>query len=68
MDLRVGHAAGVVRDVIIDILKKQKEPLTKQEIIDKSIRKRMVKSNTVSINLQDSKYFKKIKDGKYFLK
>lgn len=63
-----GHAAGVVRDVIIDILKEAKEPLTKQEIIDKVLAKRMVKSNTVSINLQDSKYFKKDKDGKYFLK
>ena len=64
----MGHAAGVVRDVIIDILKEAKEPLTKQEIIDKVLAKRMVKSNTVSINLQDSKYFKKDKDGKYFLK
>jgi hypothetical protein len=52
----------------IDILKEAKEPLTKQEIIDKVLAKRMVKSNTVSINLQDSKYFKKDKDGKYFLK
>ncbi len=63
-----GHAAGVVRDVIIQTLEEAKKPLTKNEIIESVLAKRMVKSNTVVINLQDSKYFKKDKDGKYSLK
>lgn len=63
-----GHAAGVVKDVIADVLKEAGEPLTKQEVLDKVLAKRMVKPNTVIINLQDSKLFKKDKDGKYSLK
>lgn len=62
-----GHAAGVVRDVIVQTLKEAGKPLTKQEIVQKVLEKRMVKANTVIINLQDSKYFKKDKDGKYSL-
>lgn len=60
-----GHAAGVVRDVIVQTLKEAGKPMTKQEIIDKVLSKRLVKANTVTINLQDPKYFKKDKDGKY---
>lgn len=63
-----GHAAGVVRDVIIQTLKEAGKPLTKQEVVESVLAKRMVKANTVVINLQDSKYFKKDKDGKYSLK
>lgn len=62
-----GHAAGVVKDVIIEILKENAKPLTKSEIVEKVLAKRMVKPNTVIINLQDSKLFKKDKDGKYTL-
>jgi hypothetical protein len=63
-----GHAAGVVKDVITETLKESGKPLTKQEIVEKVLGKRMVKPNTVIINLQDSKLFKKDKDGKYSLK
>lgn len=63
-----GHATGVVRDVISQTLQDAKRPLTKQEIIDKVLAKRIVKPNTVLINLQNSKYFVKDKDGKYSLK
>ena len=63
-----GHAAGVVKDVITETLKESGKPLTKQEIVEKVLAKRMVKPNTVIINLQDSKLFKKDKDGKYSLK
>lgn len=63
-----GHAAGVVRDVIVQTLKEAGRPLSKQEIVEKVLAKRMVKANTVVINLQDSKYFKKDKDGRYSLK
>jgi hypothetical protein len=58
----------VVKDVITETLKESGKPLTKQEIVEKVLAKRMVKPNTVIINLQDSKLFKKDKDGKYSLK
>lgn len=54
--------------MIIESLKEAGIPLTKQEIVEKVLAKRIVKVNTVLINLQDTKYFKKDKDGKYFLK
>ena len=59
-----GYMSGVVKDVIKKIIEKG-GPLTKQEIIDKVLKERYVKENTIVINLQNKKYFKKNKDGKY---
>lgn len=59
-----GYMSGVVKDVIKKILEKN-GPLTKQEIIQKVLKERYVKENTIIINLQNPKYFKKNKDGKY---
>jgi DNA-directed RNA polymerase delta subunit len=59
-----GYMSGVVKDVIKKIIEKS-GPLTKQEIIEKVLKERYVKENTIIINLQNKKYFKKNKDGKY---
>lgn len=59
-----GYEKGVVKDVIAKILKKD-GPLTKKEIIDRVLKERYVKENTIFVNLQDTKLFKKTKDGKY---
>lgn len=59
-----GYMAGVVRDVIKKILDKN-GPLSKKEIIDKVMKERYVKENTILVNLQNPKYFKKDKEGKY---
>ncbi|MEK7118171.1 MAG: sigma factor-like helix-turn-helix DNA-binding protein [Patescibacteria group bacterium] len=59
-----GYSTGVVRDVIADIVKKN-GPLTRDEIIEKVMRERYVKSNTILVNLQNPKYFKKSKEGRY---
>jgi DNA-directed RNA polymerase delta subunit len=61
-----GYMAGVVRDVITKILEKH-GPLTKKEIFDKVLKERYVKENTIAVNLQNKKHFKKGKDGKYAL-
>ncbi len=61
-----GYMSGVVRDVIGNILKKS-GPLTKEEIIEKVLKERYVKDNTIMVNLQNQKYFKKGPDGKYFV-
>ncbi len=59
-----GYMSGVVKDVIKKIIEKN-GPLTKSEVIDKILKERYVKENTIVINLQNPKYFKKNKDGKY---
>jgi hypothetical protein len=59
-----GYMSGVVKDVIKKILAKE-GPLTKEEIIDKVLKERYVKENTIMVNLQNTKFFKKGKDGRY---
>ncbi len=59
-----GYAPGVVRDVIRSVIEKN-GPLTKDEVIDKVMKERYVKENTIVVNLQNPKYFKRDKEGKY---
>lgn len=59
-----GYSSGVVRDVIKGIIK-ENGPLTRDEIIDKVLKERHVKENTVVVNLQNQQYFKKGKDGRF---
>ena len=59
-----GYAPGVVRDVIANILQKH-GPLTKEQVVEKVMKERYVKENTIAVNLQNPKYFKHDKEGKY---
>jgi hypothetical protein len=59
-----GYKPGVVRDVIRETLEK-KGPLKKEEIIEHVKSARFVKDNTILVNLNDSRYFKRMKDGRY---
>jgi hypothetical protein len=59
-----GYKPGVVRDVIREILKRE-GALTKEEVVDKVLKERYLKKNTILVNLQNPKYFKKNKDKKY---
>lgn len=59
-----GYSTGVVREVIADILKKH-GPLSKEDVLEKVMKERYVKQNTVIVNLQNPKYFKKNKQGLY---
>lgn len=61
-----GYMSGVVRDVIRNVLEKS-GPLTKEEIVGKVLKERYVKENTIVVNLQNLKFFKKDKDGRYSL-
>ena len=61
-----GYINGIVKDVITKILDKS-GPLSKKEIVEKVMKERYVKENTILVNLQNSKNFKKEKDGKYSL-
>jgi hypothetical protein len=55
-----GHTGGVVRDVITEVLKEAGRPLPKEEVIERVLAKRIVKPNTVLVNLQNAKYFRKV--------
>lgn len=59
-----GYMSGVVKDVIKKIIEKN-GPLTKKEIVEKVMKERYVKENTILVNLQNPKFFKKDKDSKY---
>ena len=61
-----GYSQGVVRDVIKEILKKE-GALSREDIIKKVLEKRYVKENTITVNLQNGKFFKKGKNGLYSL-
>lgn len=60
-----GFNPGVVRDVIKDVLKGG--PLSRDEVVAKVKKVRYVKDNTILVNLNDSRYFKRLKNGTYAL-
>lgn len=59
-----GYMSGVVKDVVRKVLEKN-GPLTKEEIVSKVLKERYVKENTILVNLQNPKFFKKDKEGRY---
>lgn len=61
-----GYNTGTVRDVIKSILQSS-GPLSKDEIVKRVLKERYVKENTILVNLQNRKYFKKNSEDKYTL-
>ncbi len=59
-----GYKPGVVRDVIREVIEEH-GPMKKEDIIKKVKIARFVKDNTILVNLNDQKHFKKLKDGRY---
>lgn len=62
-----GYRPGVVKDIIVEILKETKKPLSKDKILAKVLKQRVVKENTILLNLNSKKYFSKTPEGKYIL-
>lgn len=60
-----GYAPGYVKDIILKILKEKGSPLGREEIIKEVSRQRLVKTNTILLNLQNKKYFLKTPENKY---
>jgi len=58
-----GFEEGAVKDVIAKILKESKKPLSKEEILEKTLKQRLVKANTVLLNLSNRKYFLRTDQG-----
>lgn len=63
-----GYEEGVVKDVILNILKTAGQPLKKEEILEKTLKQRLVKENTVFLNLSNKKYFLRNSEGFYTIR
>lgn len=59
-----GYKAGIAREVIGDILKNE-GPMTKEDVVERVMKERYFKKNTILINLVNQKYFKKNAKGLY---
>ncbi len=63
-----GYKSGTVKDVLVDVLKSSSKALTRSELVAKVLDARMVKENTILLNLQDSSTFAKSSEGTYTLR
>ena len=55
-----------MRDVIIESLKRN-GAMSKEDLIERVLKERYVKPNTIVVNLQDKTYFKHDESGHYTL-
>jgi len=62
-----GYKPGVVSDVLISILEKEKRPISKEELVNKLLEQRVVKKNTIYLALTDKSKFVRTADGLYTL-
>lgn len=58
-----GYYPGQVKEVIYKVLKEAKNPLTKEEILEKILEQRQVKENTILLNLSNRNLFSKTPKG-----
>lgn len=63
-----GYPAGTVGEVIETILKEAAHSMNREEIVEEVLKKRMVKPNTIVLNLQNKERFVKTDDGKYTIR
>lgn len=63
-----GYNPGQVKDVISSAIKLEGKPLSRDEILNKVLKQRMVKENTVFLNLSNKKYFSRDSQGKYWIR
>ncbi|MBI2024596.1 MAG: hypothetical protein HYT03_00695 [Candidatus Harrisonbacteria bacterium] len=59
-----GVVAGTAKELISHFLKKD-GPLSSREVINLVMKQRIFKENTILINLQNRKHFKRLGDGRY---
>ncbi len=62
-----GYEPGTVADILVSLLKQSPKPLGREEIITLASERRMVKSQTILLNLQDKTRFRRTDEGKYTL-
>lgn len=62
-----GYKPGVVSDVITEVFKDLGQPLTREQIIEEVLKRRMVKKNTILVGLSNRKLFEKVGKNSYSL-
>jgi len=62
-----GFQPGVVADVISAVMNEAGKPLTKNEIVEKVLAKRMVKQSTIQLALMNKKRFNRVEHNKYWI-
>ena len=63
-----GYEPGTVHEIIFKVLEKEKNPVSKEQLLKKVQKQRLVKDNTILLNLSNKKYFLKDENGNYSLK
>lgn len=61
-----GYVPGTAKEVIAKILK-NKGPLDPRQVVKLVSEQRFLKENTILLNLQNKKHFKKLPDGRYHI-
>ena len=62
-----GYKKGTVADIIVNILNESDKPLSRQEIIEKVLKQRIVKKATIQLALMNKSKFRKLENGEFDL-
>lgn len=62
-----GYSKGTVSDIIVDVIREAGEPLHRDEIVKRVLKKRQVKETTILLNLQSKPQFKRVAKATYTL-
>ncbi|PID30444.1 hypothetical protein CSA80_02175 [Candidatus Saccharibacteria bacterium] len=62
-----GYQKGTVADIISEVLREAKEPLHRDEIVQRVLKSRFVKETTILLNLQSKPQFKRVAKATYEL-
>lgn len=63
-----GYKPGVVSDVIEDILRESGRAMSKKELSEEVMKRRMIKETTITLALMNKEKFGRDEKGRYFLK
>lgn len=63
-----GYKPGVVSEVIAEILKESGRPMSKKELIDAVLKKRLIKQTTITLALMNRDKFVRDEKGRYSIK
>ena len=62
-----GYSKGTVSDIITEVLREAGEPVHRDEIVKRVLKKRQVKETTILLNLQSKPQFKRVAKATYTL-
>lgn len=62
-----GYSKGTVSDIIAEVIREANEPLHRDEIVRRVLKKRQVKETTILLNLQSKPMFKRVAKATYTL-